>query len=173
MQQMDWAEQFKAARSSAVHLEMRDLYGIASEVEPVHRFKETGWADTDPDSTWWRPWTSVVRGAVGRGVTVRRARIVSEPVTDYIRWEHAITPANLAAGELVRWLPRTNTSDLALPGNDLWLFDQHTVLFNLFTGDGDIAGYETRTEPEVVKLVSDAFEAIWDRATPHDQYVIR
>ncbi|WP_438948653.1 DUF6879 family protein [Streptomyces atratus] len=53
-----------------------------------------------------------------RGVRVLRARVVSEPVTEYIRFEHAITDANLRAGEEVRWLPRRRASTLALPGND-------------------------------------------------------
>ena len=29
-----------------------------------------------------------VPGMTGRGVMVRRARVVSEPVSDYVRWEH-------------------------------------------------------------------------------------
>ncbi|MFD3613332.1 DUF6879 family protein [Streptomyces atroolivaceus] len=39
---------------------------------------------------------------VARGVKVCRARTVSEPGIDYIRFEHAITDANLCAGEQVR-----------------------------------------------------------------------
>lgn len=35
-----------------------------------------------------RPWFDLVRAHVARGVEFRRARIVSEPVTDYIRFEH-------------------------------------------------------------------------------------
>ena len=45
---------------------------------------------------------------------MRRARVVSEPVTDYIRYEHDLTFANVAAGELVRWLPRRNAADIAV-----------------------------------------------------------
>jgi hypothetical protein len=56
------------------------------------------------------------------------------------------------AGELVRWLPRRQASDIALPGNDFWVFDDATVLFNHFNGDGDwaVPGEELRTEPSVV-----------------------
>jgi hypothetical protein len=82
-----------------------------------------------------------------------------------------VTPAaNLAAGEQVRWLPRRNASDLALPGNDFWLFDGTAVLFNYFSGDGTAAGTELRDEPAVVKLCAAAFEAVWDRAVPHEDY---
>jgi hypothetical protein len=72
----------------------------------------------------------LVRHHVARGVKFRRARIVSEPVTDYIRFEHAITAGvNLAGGEQVRWLPRRRASDLCLPGNDFWPFDGRLVRF--------------------------------------------
>ncbi len=82
---------------------------------------------------------------------LRRARIVSEPASEYIKFEYEVTPtANLAAGEQVRWLSRQKASDLALPGNDFWLFDDAAVLFNHFGGDGTAVGSELRTEPSVM-----------------------
>jgi hypothetical protein len=77
-----------------------------------------------------------VTSAVARGVAVRRARIVSEPVSDNIRYEHASTVVDVQAGEQVRWLPCRRASDLALPGNDSWLFDDHIVRWGYFSGDG-------------------------------------
>ena len=50
------------------------------------------------------------------------------------------------------------------------LFDDQAVLFNHFTGDGDWLGQELVTDPEVASLCSDAFEAVWALATPHDDY---
>ncbi len=82
---------------SAVHLEMRDHYGVAAEAEDFRKWLETGHVDTDPASPGWAPWVDLVSRAVARGVAVRRARIVSEPVTDYIRYEHASTAVNVHA----------------------------------------------------------------------------
>lgn len=62
-----------------------------------------------------------MRATAARGVKLRRARIVSEPVSEYIRFEHDGTPQNIAAGEDVRWLPRARASALSLPGNDCWV----------------------------------------------------
>jgi hypothetical protein len=119
----------------------------------------------------WPGWIEMVEKLVAKGVPVRRARIVSEPVTDYIRYEYALTAGlNIAAGELVRWLPRRLASDLALPGNDFWLFDDRLVLFNHFAGDGSSGDKELREEPAVITLCASAFEAVWDRAIPHDDY---
>ncbi|MFF4352213.1 DUF6879 family protein [Streptomyces sp. NPDC001530] len=161
----------KASRS-AVHLEMRDSYGIGDEAEDFDNWKRTGKRDVDPASDYWTPWVDLIRCTVARGVVVRRARVVSEPATDYIRYEHAGSVVNVHAGEQVRWLPRRRASDIALPGNDCWVFDSETVLFNHFTGNGHWAepGWEVRTELAVAQLASTAFEAVWARAVPHDEY---
>src|SRR5216683_1398383 len=110
-------------------------------------------------------------GGSSPAFAARRARIISEPASHYIRFEYEVTPAaNLAAGEHVRWLPRAKASDLALPGNDFWLFDGTSVLFNYFSGDGAQAGTELQDEPAVVKLCTSAFEAVWERAVSHGEY---
>ncbi|MGW4728076.1 DUF6879 family protein [Streptomyces shenzhenensis] len=158
---------------SAVHLEMRDQYGVSDESDAFATWLSTGQRDTDPASENWAPWVDLISTAVARGVTVRRARIVSEPVTDYIRWEHAGTVVNVHAGEDVRWLPRRQASDIALPGNDFWLFDENVIRWNHFTGDGAWAGQQISDDPAEAKLCSEAFAAVWARSIPHDQYKIR
>ncbi|MFR9722915.1 DUF6879 family protein [Streptomyces sp. MS19] len=166
------ADLMDSARETAVHLEMRDVYAVAPENEQLARWRATGLRDTDPDSPYWRGWTGIVRRAAARGVTVRRARVVSLPASEYIRFEHAGTPVNLAAGEDVRWLPRHAASDLALPGNDFWLFDGHLVRFGHFDGDGHITGHELVQTPTVTQLCANAFHAVWERATPHTDFDI-
>jgi hypothetical protein len=101
---------------------------------------EASYRDDPADrSSWWRPWRDLVAGAGGRGVIIRRARIVSEPVSEYIRFAYDITHRNVAAGEEIRWLPRRRASDLALPGNDFWVFDDRVVLWSRFIGEGEIS----------------------------------
>jgi hypothetical protein len=155
-------------RASALHLEMRDGY---MRDDPMFIAWQAGHRDdpTDRDS-WWRPWLDVIARTVERGVAVRRARIVSEPVSDYIRFEYDITFTNIAAGEEVRWLPRRLATDLALPANDFWLLDDRRLLVIHFSGDGDVTGRELIKDSAVVSLCASAFEAVWSRATPHEQY---
>lgn len=165
-------ELLDGAQHSAVHLEMRDAYGVASEADDFARWKRTGERDLDPASEYWAPWVSLIRRTVARGVVVRRARIVSEPVSEYIRYEHASTQVNIDAGELVRWLPRRRASDIALPGNDFWLIDGRLIRWNHFTGDGASGGGEISEDPAAAKLCAEAFEAVWARAIPHADYTI-
>lgn len=161
-----------SAVESAVHLEMRDSYAVDYEAGPFARWRDGFRHDPADRASWWRPWLDLIHDTVSRGVVVRRARIVSEPVSEYIRYEHSGTFTNVAAGEQVRWLPRRQASDLALPGNDFWLIDGRLVRWNHFTGDGASAGGELTTDPAVAKLCAGAFEAVWERGIPHDQYEI-
>ncbi|MEU8264003.1 DUF6879 family protein [Micromonospora sp. NPDC048999] len=155
----------RSARRSAHHLEMRDAYALNDDYQE--------WASGnrfDPAQRWpW--WIDLVSAAVSRGVDVHRTRIVSEPISPYVRYEYEITSGhNVKAGETVRWLPRRQASDLTLPGNDFWLFDSTSVLFNHFAGDGTMIGEELVTDPAVVQLCASAFTAAWERAIPHESY---
>ncbi|MFE6398921.1 DUF6879 family protein [Streptomyces alboflavus] len=158
------------AQRSAVHLELRDGYMLD---DPGYiAWREGHRLDPADKGSWWGGWHDVVSQAVARGVVVRRARIVSEPISDYVRYEYDGTFANIAAGEDVRWLPRRRAKDLLVPGTDLWVFDEETVLFHYFTGDGQLAedGREYVSDPALAKRCADAFEAVWQRAVPHDEY---
>jgi hypothetical protein len=158
----------------AVHLELRDTYAIHSETERFAAFLATGQrADGAPQAPDRRYWLDMIRSVTGAGRRVRRARIVSEPVTDYIRYEWAGTATNIEAGEEIRWLPRRLASTIALPGNDFWLFDDTTVVFSIFTGSGDLAERQLVTDEAAVQLCRTAFETVWSAAIPHDQYTPR
>ncbi|MFD9910823.1 DUF6879 family protein [Streptomyces sp. NPDC059063] len=166
-----FAELISKAERSAVHLELRDVYGVASEADDFAKWRRA--RTISPESVESRrPWLDLVRETVGRGVVMRRARVVSLPVSEYIRYEHAGTHLNVEAGELVRWLPRRDAATLALPGADFWLFDDQLIRFGHFSGDGASAGHELCDEPTAIKLCADAFEAVWQQATPHGEFTV-
>jgi hypothetical protein len=159
-----FSELIATATTSAVHLETRDTYTLS---DPQYQ----DWLAGRPVPAASPEWHDLVRLHTARGVKFRRARVVSEPLTDYIRYEHFITDANnVAAGEDVRWLPRRRASDLCVPGNDFWLFDNHLIRFHHFSGDGEIVEDELVTDPAVIRMCAAAFEAVWERAIPHDEY---
>lgn len=163
----------EAAQHSAVFLQMRDLYNVSYEADDFATWQRTGRREFDPNSEYWASWVDLVSRAVARGVAIRRARIVSEPVSDSIRYMHEGVVVNIGAGEQVRWLPRRRASDLALPGNDFWLFDEKWIHWNHFAGDGSGTGGEVTDDPATAKLCATAFETVWSRGIPHDQYEIR
>jgi hypothetical protein len=158
-------------RKSAIHLELRDSYLDPDEAGRIAEWRAGVRHTADsPRELWWRPWLDMVQAAVGRGVVFRRARVVSEPVSEYTRALYDRTFGNVYAGEDIRWLPRRKSSDIGLPGNDFWLFDDRLVRFGYFAGDGTYLGDEVDEDPDVVRLCSQAFEAVWERAVPHAEY---
>lgn len=94
-------EHLHEARSSAVHMEMRDAYGVATEAEAWAAWQAAGGGPraTDEERTRRAGWFGAVAGATSRGVQVRRVRIVSVPVSRYTRFLHAGTGLNIEAGE--------------------------------------------------------------------------
>jgi hypothetical protein len=159
-----FSELIAATRRSAAHLETRDGY---TPDDPAF----AGWRAGKPAAApAGAAWYDLVREHTARGVEFRRARIVSEPLADYIRFEYESTPFNVAAGELVRWLPRHTAPGLLVPLADFWLFDDRLVRFGLFAGDGTFLRHDLCDEPEVVRSCADAFEQVWRRAVPHHQY---
>ncbi|MEU4272264.1 DUF6879 family protein [Streptomyces sp. NPDC026092] len=164
-----FAELLGRCERSAVHLEMRDSYASTDRFEAWKRGERIDWDDR---ASWWHPYDQLITDTVARGVSIRRARVISEPVTEYIRWEHYVTHANVTAGEDVRWLPRRRATDIALPGNDFWLFDGELLRVHHFSGDGVVVEDEINDDAATVKLCASAFEAVWDRAVPHRLYAI-
>ncbi|MGW7445428.1 DUF6879 family protein [Kitasatospora sp. NPDC054795] len=165
----DFAELLEQCQQSAVHLELRDSYAATDRFEAWQRGERINWEDRE---SWWHPYDQLIADAVARGVVIRRARVVSEPVSDYIRWEHYVTHANVTAGEQVRWLPRRQATIIPLPGNDFWLFDGALLRVHHFSGDGAVVEDEITADPEAVKLCTTAFEAVWELAIPHQLYEI-
>ena len=83
-----------ATTRSAVHLELRDTYDPET---PQYREWLAGTPRPVPASP---EWFRFVREHTARGVRFRRARIVSEPTSDYIRFEYEATAGlNVAAGD--------------------------------------------------------------------------
>lgn len=164
----DIAALLSSAQRTAFHLEQRDVWQFFGDDDRASydAFAATGTAETGFLDGWCR----LVAEAAARGVEFRRLRIVSEPVTGYVRWEHALTGANIAAGEQVRWLPRAACTDLLIVPVDFWIIDSRVVRFGHFSGDGDLAGHQVRDETAISALVAECFEQAWARGVLHDDY---
>ncbi|MFC9155623.1 DUF6879 family protein [Streptomyces bauhiniae] len=164
-----FAELLGQCERSAVHLELRDSYAPTDRFEARKRGERIDWEDR---ASWWHSYDQLITDTVSRGVAIRRARVVSEPVSNYIRWEHYVTRANVTASEEVRGLPRRRATTIALPGNGFWLFDGTLLRVHHFSGDGVVVEDEITADPEAVKLCSAASEAVWEQAIPHHLYEI-
>ncbi|MFE4689334.1 DUF6879 family protein [Streptomyces sp. NPDC056749] len=167
-----FAELLAQCSTSAVHLETRDVYAVDEEDQDLKAWRAGGLASVEDRSAWWGAFHDSVADAVDRGVTVQRARAVSLPATEYIRFEHACTPRNVEAGEDVRWLSRDLALGLLLPAHDFWLFDGRLIRWHHFAGDGTHLRDELDDRLGFAEQAAAAFAAVWDRAVPHAEFVL-
>ena len=157
----------RGIRKSFVHLETRDSYG--TEVELPHM---AAWRRGDLDDfAWLGWWLEMLRGHRAAGRTCRRARVVSEPLTDYQRWTLSHVGLFVDAGEDIRYVPRPCLATVGLPGSgDFYVFDDELVMFLHYAGTGTNTAFETTTDPGTVQICRQAFEAVWDLAIPAREY---
>jgi hypothetical protein len=152
----------------AFHLELKDSYNVAHEDEPFRK-----WLVGEPDSyEWRRDWLTFIGEVTAAGTAVRRVRVATAPHTDYFRWEIALTPQNIAAGEDVRYVPRHLTDGMALPGDDCWLFDDNELVLSIFTPDGRAGAFVHDTDRQKIAQYRAARDRIWAIAIPYREYVL-
>jgi hypothetical protein len=157
---------FTTFEREALHLEMRDAYGTAVELPHLRK-----WLNGEPDDLeWLQDWFATVRVRTAAGKTFRRARIVSEPVSEYQQWVLKDTHLYVEAGEDIRWVPRRLVSTVPLPGNDFWLFDRELVVFLIFAGNGLVVDYLSTADPAAIELCASAFEQVWELSIPNSDY---
>lgn len=161
---------FDTFQRDAFHLELRDSYSVDSEDQSYRRWKSGEPPDpSDQD----RPWLRRMKRATHSGKTVRRVRVITEPVSEYIQFEYDSTPENLAAGEDIRWLPRhLIPTGIAFPleGRDWWLFDDSLVAVGEFDGRGRPLGSRITTDPAVLRQCIRVRDRLWLIAIPHTEY---
>lgn len=151
----------RGIRKSFVHLETRDAYGTETELPYLAKWRR---GELD-DLAWLAWWLEMLRGHRAAGRTCRRARIVSEPLSDYQRLTLSLTGMCVEAGENTGYVPRPRLTDVLLPGSgDFYVFDDELVLYLHYAGHGTNTAHETTDDPRVVRTCRDAFEVVWELA---------
>jgi hypothetical protein len=158
---------------TAFRLEVRDRYDMPDEREDFELFLAGKPKPLEVEAEERRGWLEMVRSAVAAGKRFERVRVVSEPHSDYIRFEIAGTSLNVEAGEDIRYLPRQLAAGRDLPDHDFWLFDSLRVAYLHFDANDRLLGAEIITEPEVVVRHCYWRDAAWHGAVPHDEYAPR
>lgn len=156
------------AESSAFHLETSDDYLAETETESLRRWRED--ETIDPGGAWFNAWTDQVRRMVERGVTIRRARIVTEPHTTYTRYLLALARHNAEAGEHVRYLPRHEAHPADAASEDFWLLDNRIVSFSLIDERGYWIGGAVTEDPGLVSNAAAIRDRVLAAAIPYDTY---
>ncbi|MGO9822467.1 MAG: DUF6879 family protein [Solirubrobacteraceae bacterium] len=104
MEVEEFSALFERPERSAFRVEARDRYDVDHEGEEFAAFLEG--KNSRPRAADSDPWLALVGAGRARRRVIERVRIVSEPLTDYTRFEFAAQRDNVDAGEKVRVVPR-------------------------------------------------------------------
>lgn len=117
-----------------------------------------------------RAWYDYIRGLRQRGIPFERVRMLTEPLTDYLRWMLTNTHLNVEAGEDIRWLSQTKARDFGMPNYDFYLFDDNRVLILNFDEQKVLTGEELIDDPDTVERHRRWRDLVWHHAVRHEDY---
>ncbi|MFE0025981.1 DUF6879 family protein [Amycolatopsis sp. NPDC059021] len=135
---------------SAWRFETQPVYTMPDEQESLNRFLAGEARPIGHNDDWHEE----VHAWVSAGKSIGRVRTVRQPLTDYQRYQLAWgIPGNVEAGEDIRILDQTR-SDLGLPAQDFWLFDDSVVVHLNFAPDGTLDNIEQPDAPDLSKYLA-------------------
>ncbi|MFD3412373.1 DUF6879 family protein [Streptomyces cyaneofuscatus] len=151
---------FRGFKHTAFRLETRRGYASDRNSPKWSRWQEGADLTAEPETGWHEN----VRQQTGQGKRFERVRIVDEPLTEGQQFLLASGLGNVAAGEDIRNLPRTQAARLGLPDHDFWLFDSRTVARFVFDDDDTTLGVIVTEDPAEVAAACQARDAAWHHA---------
>lgn len=149
--------------ASAWRWECQGVYREPAEAEPLRKFLE----GEEVDHGFMDDWLAMIRRNTEAGKTYGRVRVLTEPLTDYLRFELSFTHLNVQAGEDVRVMTAAHARELDLPEQDFWLLDNEQVLVMHFGADGfDYA--DVVTDPAKLGRFREIRDLAWKDAERFD-----
>lgn len=123
---------FTSVQRSWFRLETLQSYDVSYERSEFEAFLEGG-----TPSTAWSPWEEMIAAHAAAGRHLARVHVITEPLTDYARYELAYYAVSSAAGEEVRLIPVPEGQwPAGVPRRDFWLFDERDVWLMAYGNDG-------------------------------------
>jgi hypothetical protein len=129
------------------------------------------WRDGEPpDMTRKAPWLRYIREITAAGKSFSRVRMLTEPLTEYLRWLIEQTASNIDAGEDIRWITQSAAAELDVPDYDFYLFDERRVAIMRFGPDQLLSDLELIDTPDAVAQHLAYRDAIWRRSISHAEF---
>lgn len=139
----DFAALFDAAKRSVFRYEALQSYAVPAEDPSMAAFRA---GTPRPErSVRTSSWLRRIAVQTAAGVNWSRVRFISQPLTEYVRWELVGYVESQAAGEAIGLI------DEAVGGlPDFWLFDDERAVLMHYDEDGAVVDRELVTDPERV-----------------------
>ncbi|WP_017593260.1 DUF6879 family protein [Nocardiopsis potens] len=150
---------------TAWRLETRTGYASDKAQSDYQEFLRTG----ETSDQIHIPWFTGVRRMVSEGKRYERVRLVDDPPTDGQRYLLSNARNNVAAGEDIRYMWRSDAQRHGVDLSDFWLFDSRVVARFHFDGDRT-AGMELITDPAEVLRACQIRDAAWHHAVRYEDF---
>ncbi|MFD7444611.1 DUF6879 family protein [Streptomyces sp. NPDC059909] len=160
---------FDTFQHTAWRLESRRGYASDRETEEYAAFLRGEIITEDMTD----PYYVARRRQADEGKRFERVRVVDNPPTEGQLYLLHRAQFNIAAGEDIRHLTRTEALQLDLPNADVWLFDSRTLVTMHFDGADEMLGVEITEEPVHVVRACQIRDAAWHYAAPHNEFKTR
>jgi hypothetical protein len=160
----DLDDAFDTFTRDATRIEALPSFQIAEEAPALATARE----GKRPDLKFLRGWHEYLDEVSASGRTSRRLRLISNPMTEYerfeVRWGYT---SNAEHGEEIRLLSRSMSPEM----KDYWIFDGKSVFQMLYGPDGSFIGSQAVVAYEAGDVVS-WLTVAWPTATPLTDYPI-
>lgn len=173
----DLGAAFQNLTTSWFRLETLQAYDVESEHASFAEFLRTGRLDSPtPDDLEWR---SMITGHTDAGRTLQRVHVITEPLSDYVRYEIAEYVHNHAAGEDIRLIPvpAGDWPDGLPVGTDFWLLDDGQPSESAWAMDYDDAGrwrgVDLVADPELIDTYRQWRDTALSLSVPLSDYLRR
>ncbi|MFF3730047.1 DUF6879 family protein [Streptomyces sp. NPDC002476] len=160
---------FREFRHTAWRLETRRGYASDRRSPKWARWQAGEDIANDPANAW----RENVAEQTAAGKRFERVRLVDDPSTAGQRFLLASAPSNIAAGEDIRMLTRSQAAPLRLPDCDFWLFDSKILARFAFDDEDTTLGVYVTEDPAEVLTACQARDAAWHHAVPAAEFAER
>jgi hypothetical protein len=116
-------------------------------------------------------WLNMVREATAEGRLFSRVRVVTFPLTDYIRFTMWVAGYTRKAGDDIRYLTRDQAAVARLPAHDFWLFDSRKLVMMNFDENARFVGAEVVGDPSAIVEYNYWRDAARHHALTPDEFV--
>jgi len=158
-------------RYTCYRLETLQRYDVSYEKEEYARFLAGENQGASPAIADWIEGT--VSKAVTAGKSMRRVHVVTEPLSDYLRFEFSWAyDHTAAAGEDIRLIPvALGEWPEGIPHYDYWLFDSSLLVAMHYEDDGAFVAAEIIDEPEKIVQANHWRDLAVSLSVPYRSYV--
>jgi hypothetical protein len=112
-------------------------------------------------------WLNYIRTITGAGRTFERARMLTEPLTEYLKWMIEFAHENVEAGEDIRWLPEHLARELKMPTDDFYIFDDRLLVIMRFGPDKLLTELDETDDHMTIQQYGAYRDLVWSHAVRH------